>query len=181
MKNSRILAIAASAIVLTACDGGSVTDSGSYLTADTETLPTELRGRWTSACHTRDDIDPEYVIETLSMTDDTMVQEKRFYEDSSCTVAVDAESGHYYNCVYDLSAQTARVRTDDGDAVAIDLSIRSATLDGNEMTTVVGDTEYNIVKLTNGSLKFGDNTGDEDGVEMEDRPMSLFGEEYFPG
>lgn len=182
MKNKRFLAIAASMVVLTACDsGGGVTVSESQLNTDNQPLPQELRGRWTSSCHTREDIAPEYVVETLSMTGDTMVQEKRFYEDSGCTVAVDVESGHYYHCVWDLGAQTVSVRTAEGDAVAIDLSIRLASQDGVAMDSVIGDTEYNIVKLSNGVLQFGDTLGDEDGVEAADRPQTLYSENYYPG
>lgn len=83
-------------ILLTVCDGGGkVTVNGPQLSTDNQPLPQVLRGRWRSSCHTREDIASEYVVETLSMTGDTMVQQKRFYEDSSRTVAVEAESGHY--------------------------------------------------------------------------------------
>lgn len=168
--------------VLTACDGGgNVTVNGSQLSTDNQPLPQELRGRWTSSCHTREDVAPEYVVETLSMTGDTMVQEKRFYEDSSCTVAVDTESGHFYNCDWDMGAQAISVHTAEGDAVAIDLSIRSASQDGKVIENVIGDTEYNIVKLSNGVLHFGNTLGDEDGVEAADRPQTLYSENYCPG
>lgn len=181
MKNKRLLAFAASMIVLTACDsGGNVTVTESQLSTDNQPLPQELRGRWASSCHTREDIAPEYVVETLSMTGDMMVQEKRFYEDSSCSVAVDEESGHFYSCIWDMSAQAAFVSTAEGDAVAIDLSIRSASQDGEVLESVIGDTEYNIVKLSNGVLQFGDTLGDEDGVEAADRPQTLYSENYYP-
>ncbi len=129
-----------------------------------------LTGTWNQSCLASDSTASRYSLATLVAADNVATVTQTFFTDVACSNAASpATSVEQHSLVFSGTTSNTAL----GDALHVDSTVESRSIDGVDSSDGVNTVTHDIALILNNTLYFGNKQGSNNGSTADLRPTEL--------